>query len=77
MTCKCFVIQVATSPCTAVKPEVHYQGAAQQHLPHKVKKTKETQRDRQAERDRDRQRQKQRETHTERQGFKIQMVYLT
>ena len=41
MTCKYFVIQVATSPCTAVKPEVdNYQGAALQHLLHKVKKTK-------------------------------------
>ena len=62
MTCKCFVVQVATSPCTAVKPEVNYQGAALQHLPHKVKKTKETQRDRQAERERERQ-----ETETKRE----------
>ena len=35
-----FVIQVATSPCTAEKPEVDYQGAALQHLLHKVKKLK-------------------------------------
>ena len=40
LACKYFVIQVATSPCTAVKPEVDYQGAALQHLLHKVKKTK-------------------------------------
>ena len=38
--CRYFVIQVATSPCTAVKPEVDYQGAALQHLLHKVKKLK-------------------------------------
>ena len=30
------MIQVATSPCTAEKPEVDYQGAALQHLLHKV-----------------------------------------
>ena len=39
-TCKYFGIQVATSPCTAVKPDVDYQGAALQHLLHKVKKLK-------------------------------------
>ena len=38
--CTHFVIQVATSPCTAEKPEVDYQGAALQHLLHKVKKLK-------------------------------------
>ena len=38
--CTYFVIQVATSPCTTVKPEVDYQGAALQHLLHKVKKLK-------------------------------------
>ncbi len=38
--CTYFVIQVATSPCTAEKPEVDYQGAALQHLLHKVKKLK-------------------------------------
>ena len=38
--CTYFVIQVATSPCTAEKPEVGYQGAALQHLLHKVKKLK-------------------------------------
>ena len=35
-----FVIQVATSPCTTEKPEADYQGAALQHLLHKVKKLK-------------------------------------
>ena len=40
MTCKYFVIQVATISCTAVRPEVGYQGAALQHLQHKDKKTK-------------------------------------
>ena len=39
-TCTYFVIQVATSPCTAVNPEVDYPGAALQHLLHKVKKHK-------------------------------------
>ena len=34
------MIQVATSPCTTEKPEVDYQGAALQHLLHKVKKLK-------------------------------------
>ena len=38
--CAYFVIQVATSPCTTVKPEVDYQGAALQHLLRKVKKLK-------------------------------------
>ena len=38
--CTYFVIQVATSPCTAEKPEVDYQGAALRHLLHKVKKLK-------------------------------------
>ena len=38
--CTYFVIQVAISPCTAEKPEVDYQGAALQHLLHKVKKLK-------------------------------------
>ena len=38
--CTYFVIQVATSPCTAEKPEVDYQGAALQPLLHKVKKLK-------------------------------------
>ena len=38
--CTYFVIQVATSPCTAEKPEADYQGAALQHLLHKVKKLK-------------------------------------
>ena len=40
MTCTCFVVQVATSPCTTVKPEVDYQGAALQHRLQKVKKLK-------------------------------------
>ena len=40
MICKYFLIQVATSPCTTEKPEVDYQGAALQHLVHKVKKLK-------------------------------------
>ena len=35
-----FVIQVATSPCTAEKPEAGYQGAALQHLLNKVKNLK-------------------------------------
>ena len=34
------MIQVATGPCTTVKPEADYQGAALQHLLHKVKKFK-------------------------------------
>ena len=38
--CTYFVIQVATSPCTTEKPEADYQGAALQHLLHKVKKLK-------------------------------------
>ena len=38
--CTYFVIPVATSPCTTVKPEINYQGAALQHLLHKVKKLK-------------------------------------
>ena len=38
--CTYFVIQVATGPCTTVKPEADYQGAALQHLLHKVKKLK-------------------------------------
>ena len=38
--CTYFVTQVATSPCTTEKPEVDYQGAALQHLLHKVKKLK-------------------------------------
>ena len=38
--CTYFVIQVATSPSTAEKPEADYQGAALQHLLHKVKKLK-------------------------------------
>ena len=38
--CTYFVIQVATSHCTTEKPEVDYQGAALQHLLHKVKKLK-------------------------------------
>ena len=38
ITCTYFVIQVVTSPCTTVKPEVGYQGAALQDL-HKIKKT--------------------------------------
>ena len=38
--CTYFMIQVATSPCTAENPEVDYQGAALQHLLHKVKKLK-------------------------------------
>ena len=33
-------MQVATSPCTTEKPEADYQGAALQHLLHKVKKLK-------------------------------------